>query len=218
MKRLFLASSINKTGVAIAKEVEKVAGAKAGDLKVVFVNTAAEGSTTPDRSWLEDDRKGLVKGGFNLFDYTITDKTINQIDKDLGDCDVIHVNGGNTFYLLLQARKSGFDKWIKRQILGKNKIYIGSSAGTQIISPNIEILRKPDTKIYEQELKTFEGIGLIDFVVFPHWGSEKQKHKDTYFNYRLQISYKPENKIILLNNWQYVRVENDMYKIEEVDK
>ena len=96
------------------------------------------------------------------------------------------------------------------------KKYIGSSAGSQIISPSIGILGKEDTKIYEKELKIFEAIGLVDFVIFPHWGSEK--FKDVYFNHRLKISYKHENKIILLNNWQYGRVESEMYKIEEVER
>lgn len=216
MKRLFLAASIDKTGLAITKDIIKITRKKVRDLRVAFINTAAEGSVTVDKSWLNEDREGLAKAGLTLFDYTITGKDVGQIDKDLRIYDVIHVNGGNTFYLMLQVRKSGFDKWIKNQVLRGGKIYIGSSAGSQIVAPNIEILSKPDTKIYEKELKTFEGIGLVDFVIFPHWGSDK--FRDTYFNHRLKISYKPENKIILLNNWQYVRVEEDMFRIEEVKK
>lgn len=156
-----------------------------------------------------------MKAGFNLFDYTITGKTVRDFNRDLTPADIIHVNGGSTFYLLLQARKSGFDKWIKKAVEA-GKIYTGSSAGSIVASPNIEITRKLETRIYEKQLKNFIGFGLVDFIILPHWGS---KHfRDLYLNHRFDFAYKPENKIILLNNWQYVKVENDMYKIVEIER
>lgn len=106
MKRLYLASSIDKTADSIAKDIGKK------NLKLAFITTASE-VEEGDKDWLENDRQGLKKAGFDLFDYTITRKSFRNIDKDLGKADVVHINGGNTFYLSLQAKKSGFDKWIK---------------------------------------------------------------------------------------------------------
>ena len=214
MKRLYLAASIDRTGEDIAKDIKKETGKDPCDLKTVFINTAAEGSISEDKTWLAQDREGLVKGGLDLFDYTITNKTPKDLEKDLTDCDVIHVNGGNPFYLLLQAKKSGFDKWITDQVLKKDKIYIGSSAGTQIIGLDIKILSRPGTETDEKKLINLKGSGIIDFLIFPHWGSEK--FHDLYFDYRLKFAYKPENKIILLNNWQYVKVVGDTYKIVDI--
>ena len=57
----------------------------------------------------------MVNAGFDLFDYTITNKNFNDFEQDLKDIDIIHLNGGNAFYLLLQSKKSGFDKWIKNK-------------------------------------------------------------------------------------------------------
>jgi hypothetical protein len=37
-----------------------------------------------------------------------------------------------------------------------------------------------------------------------------------YLNHRLKLAYKPENKIILLNDWQYVKVVGDTYKIVDI--
>lgn len=216
MKRLYLAASINRTGPAIAKDISGVLNKQTKDIKLAFITTAAEGSTLTDTDWLDNDRAGLVKGGFNLFDYTITGKSLTQINSELADCDVVHVNGGNSFYLLYQIWKSGFNKWINEQIVTGKKIYSASSAGTQVIAPDLEILRKPESKEYEEKLPNFKGMGVIDFVIFPHWGSVK--HKDTYFDHRLKLSYKEENKIILLNNNQYVEVVGDMYKIKEISK
>jgi dipeptidase E len=213
MKKIFLASSINFTAGAIAKEI----GKDVKKLKTAFINTAAEPKREKrDISWLDEDRKGLSDAGFNLFDYTITGKTQKDIEKDLSGCDVIHVNGGNTFYLLLQAKKSGFDKFI-RKFVEKGGIYIGSSAGSIIASPNIAVTRHLDTKQYEEELSKLnstESFGLVDFLIFPHWGSEH--FKDRYLNHRLEIAYNNDNRIILLTDYQYVSVSGETYKIVDI--
>lgn len=213
MKRLFLASSINRTAKDIAKQI----GKNPKTLKTAFITTAAEPElekNPEDREWLENDRKGLSDVGFDLFDYTITDKTPEQIEKDLGDCDVIHVNGGNTFYLLLQARKSGFVEFI-RKFVEAGGIYIGSSAGSTVTSPDIYIARKQKHGDYVDQLDDFEAFNLVDFIVFAHWASDF--FKDDYMNERFKVSYVTGNKIILLTDTQYVLVEDDMYKIIDVE-
>jgi dipeptidase E len=213
MKRLFLASSIDK----VAKDIAKNIGKDPKILKTAFILTAAEPKNIKEKGleWLKNDRKGLVDAGFNLFDYTITNKTSEQIEKDLKDCDVIHVNGGHTFYLLLQARKSDFDKFIKK-FINNGGIYIGSSAGSIIASPDIAIKREEATKEYDDELKTFEAFNLVNFIIFPHWAREDRKEK--YLGHRLENSYITKNKIILLTDTQYVLVEDDMYKIIDINE
>lgn len=93
MGKIFLAASIN----FVAKDIAKHIGKPPGELKTAFIPTAAE-VEKGDLEWLENGRKGLVDAGFDLFDYSITGKNLKEIEKDLGDADVIHVNGGNTFY------------------------------------------------------------------------------------------------------------------------
>lgn len=210
MKKLYLASSVDVTAVGIAKDI----GKDPKKLKLAFISTAAE-PEKGNKDWLDNDRNGLIGAGFDLFDYTITNKTVRDFQNDLQDVDIIHVNGGNTFYLLLEARKSGFDKWIKN-FVENGKIYTGSSAGSIIAAPNIGPLRILETKIYERKLKTYNSFGLVDFIIFPHWGSKD--FKNSYLNHRVDFAYKPENKIILLNDRQYVKVENSMYQIVEVEK
>ena len=208
MKRLFLASEINIVASHIANQLKN----SSQKLKTVFISTAEE-VETGDKQWVKDNKNGLIDSGFDVFDYTITGKKYQQIVEDLKNVDVIHVNGGNPFYLLLQARKSGFDKFVK-QYIKQGGIYTGSSAGSIIASPNIGISKVLKRESYEKELKTFEGLNLVDFIILPHWGSSG--FKSEYRLKRLQTAYKPENKIILLNDNQYVYVENDMYKIVDV--
>ncbi len=212
MERLFLASSIDMTAKDIAKQI----GKNPKTLKTAFITTAAEPKDIKEEGldWLKNDRKGLSEAGFDLFDYTITDKSPKQIEKDLGGCDVIHVNGGHTFYLLLQARKSGFDKFI-RKFVEDGGIYIGSSAGSIIAAPDVSIKLEEDVKEYEDKLKTFKAFNLVKFIVYPHWASDDFKEK--YLGHRLKDSYITRNKIILLTDTQYVLVEDDMYKIIDIE-
>ena len=203
MKKLYLASAIDRTAQSIAKDI----GGK--KLKLAFINTASE-VETGNKQWLKNDRSGLVKAGFDVFDYTLTDKTREDLERDLGIVDVIHVDGGTTVYLLVQARKCGFDKWIK-EALAKGKIYTGSSAGSLAAAPEIELLKSRETRKYEQELGDYKAFGLVDFITLPHWGN--QDFNDKFLKKRLPFAFKREYKIILLNDWQYVKVANDMYRI-----
>lgn len=209
MKRIFLTSSINIVAKDIARKIGDVE-----KLKTAFIDTAAEPKgERKDLDWLKKDRKGLVDAGFNLTDYTITGKTPAEINGDLAGFDIIHVNGGNNFYLLLQAKKSGFDKFIKK-FVEKGGIYIGSSAGSIVAAPDIEPTKKLQTKMYEEQLDNFQGFKIVDFLVLPHWGSEH--FKDLYLNHRMDVAYSDKNKIILLTDYQYVYVENNILKIIDI--
>jgi len=208
MKRLFLASEIN----IVAKHIASQFAPSSNQLRTVFITTAAE-VESGDKKWVEENRNGLTAVGFATFDYTITGKNYEQIVSDLEGFDVIHVNGGNTFYLLLQARKSGFDRFIKQHV-ENGGIYMGSSAGSIIAAPNIEVSQMLDGNNFEKELATFAGFNIVDFIILPHWGSAD--FKSEYRMERLATAYSPKNKIILLNDYQYVQVEDDMFKIVDV--
>lgn len=205
MNRLYLASSIDKTAKSISKDIGKK------NLKLAFITTASE-AEKPPFDWLENDRKGLINAGFDLFDYTITNKKVKDFDNDLGDVDIVHVNGGNTFYLLLQSRKSGFDEWII-EMVEKGKIYTSSSAGSIIAG-----VKCPDYLLTKKELKTLDtkqGFNLVNFITVPHWGSSD--FKDLYLDERLEIAYKDDQvPMILLTDNQYIKVVGDMYRIVDV--
>jgi dipeptidase E len=210
MKRLFLTSEISEVAEDIADYINKPKSKK-----LAFIYTAHEYSKE-ESDWVKKDRSSLLKAGFNLFDYTITGKNKNDFDSDLGPADIIHINGGNGFYLLLQSKKTGFDKWIYEAVNNDEKIYMGSSAGSSIAGPNISVKAKKKSEEFMKELGDFNSYGLVDFVVMPHWG--QLDFKDLYKNERFELSYNLKNKLIYLTDYQYVRVEGDMYRIEEVKR
>jgi dipeptidase E len=204
MKRLFLASSIETTGPAVIKEITN----DPKKLKLVFINTAGE-VDKGNKSWVDDDRKGLEKTGVQITNYTLTEKTYSDLEKDLSDFDIIHVNGGNTFYLLQQARKCGFDKWMKRA-LEKGKIYTSSSAGTDVSGNNIEHVKFADDPGDAPDLKDYTGFKLIDRNIIVHWGSDNGENK------RKQFEFLGDNPPVVLSDWEYLKVEGEMYKIVDI--
>ncbi len=208
MKKIFLTSS----GKFVAKDVAERIGKKG--LKLLFVITASEPKKDNDLSWQDKDRNALVEAGFDVEDYTFTGKTKVDIENKLDQIDVLYVSGGNVFYLLQQIQQTGCADVI-RNFVNKGKIYIGTSAGSIVAGPDIYPTYNLDRVEKAPKLKGYVGLGLVDVVVLPHWGSEH--FKDRYLNQRLEHTYNMDNKIILLTDKQYLLVENDFYKIVEVD-
>lgn len=209
MKRLYLTSSVH----AVAQRLAKDLTLNSDNNKLVFITTATE-DKEHDKSWMDNDRNALINAGFDVFDYTITNKSEEQIRKDLNHVNYVYVEGGNTFYLLEKAQQSNFINIIRDYILKDRKIYIGTSAGSIIASRDTYPTHFLDNAKLAPNLKGYEGFGLVDFVVFPHWGSEK--FNDLYLNHRLEHAYEGNSQIILLRDNQYIEVKDDWYRIVEV--
>jgi len=207
-KLLFLASSIDEVAHDIALQLPKPAKGQ----KLAFVTTASE-VEEGDLWWLRADLQALADVGFDVLKYTITDKNEVDIREDLKDIDALCVGGGNTFYLLQETIKSGFDKFIK-DFVASGKPYMGSSAGSVMAGANIS-MANGDDKIKAPDLKDYTGLGLVDFIIFPHWGSEA--FRESYQNHSREITYAEDNKLVLLTNYQYVYVQGDWYQIMEVN-
>ncbi len=210
MKRLYLTSSVRMVANRIAQDFNL----KSGNNSLVFIATATEDKERVDRSWIESDRDCLKDAGFEVFDYTIAGKNEDEIRNDLKDVDFIYVEGGNTYYLLEKAQQSGFVKVIRDFVLEEDKVYIGTSAGSIIASRDTFPAQKLDDVTLAPDLSGYEGFGLVDFTVLPHWGSDK--FTDLYLPEGIAHTYKGNSQLIILRDNQYVEVKDDWYRIVEV--
>lgn len=200
--RLFLASSLQHTGKHIAQTL--LQNGLTG--KILFLTTASE-AEKGDLSWLATDRQPLVDAGLNVFDYSITNKNQQEIQAALEGIGAICVAGGNTYYLLDQIRKTGFDKIITG-LVKKGLPYIGSSAGALVAGPTIQT-SLDDPKI-APELSDYTGLNLCTVSIRPHWGSEyfAERYKEEYMRlYKLQTS------LLLLLDKDYVAISEDGFKL-----
>lgn len=161
MKNLFLASSFAEV-VELFKKTEK---GLAKNKTVTFIPTATLHEEVT--FFVEDGKNALEKLGLIVDTLEISSAKNSEIERKLKDNDYIYVTGGNTFFLLQELRRTQADKIIIDQILS-GKLYIGESAGSMILSPNIEYVMEMDDYKVAPNLKSFEALGLIDFYPLPH--------------------------------------------------
>jgi len=206
MKNLFLASVARNT---LNKFIESL-DCPPSKLKVAFIPTA--GNILKDNWFVAEDRNKLIDLDFKVIDINLEGKTKNQLSEEMKGVDIIFVAGGNTFYLLQETRKSGFDE-IVDSFVKKGGIYIGSSAGTLLAGPSIELAKDIDNQAEAPELKSFDGLGLVDFIVLPHCDVKEfkdkidqnlEKHKD----YKYKIIKISDNQAVTVNGNSFQIVSN----------
>lgn len=140
-------------------------------VKVLFIPTASR--TEDELYYVEESRKELLDVGikeeniiiYNL-DYTISNDVLDEIS-------VVYVCGGNTFYLLNKIREVKFDS-VLNKLMQNGVLYVGASAGSLVVGPNINIPDYSDTN--DICISDFNGLNITDIVVVPHY-LEKQKER-----------------------------------------
>lgn len=92
--------------------------------------------------------------------------TAGDLEKDLDSYDLIWANGGNTFMLRYEMRRSGFDEAI-RQLLERGATYGGESAGAIVAGTDLRGTEPADEPEFSEEI-IWEGMGLVDTFVSVH--------------------------------------------------
>lgn len=166
--KLFLTSA----GIApeIRDEFLKFLEKDPQDCRLIFVPTAED--PNEDKRFIEADEINLRKLGFEITEVDLKNETENSLEDKFADADVVYVEGGNTFYLLDWARKSGFDNALKK-FLERGGIYVGVSAGSMIAGINIESANwEPPDDNNIVALNDLSAMNLVDFVITPHYCGE----------------------------------------------
>ena len=162
MRKLFLASSFSE----VASLFPKFAGEEIKGKRITFIPTAS--LVEEVRFYVDDDRKAFEELGIIVEELEITAASPDKILEVLNRNDYIFVSGGNTFYLLQELRRKGADALITEQIRA-GKLYIGTSAGSVILCPDIEFVKEMDYSYAAPELQSFTGLNIVDFYILPHY-------------------------------------------------
>lgn len=161
MRKLFLSSSFKDVADIFMNFVQEDLEGKT----ITFIPTAS----IPEKVkfYVGSAKKAFQKMGLIVDELELTQATTSEIVSKLQQNDYIYISGGNTFFLLEELRKTGADKIIIEQIdLGK--LYIGESAGSMIVSPNIEYVKEMDDHKVVPNLGTYSALNVIDFYPIPH--------------------------------------------------
>ena len=172
MKRLLLTSN-GFENPKIGKEFLKLIDKPASEIKILLIPTSAR--TKEELHYVNLSKKELLDLGIeeeNIVNYNL-DSEIG--DKELDSFDVIYMCGGNTFYLLHKIRESKFDKKIS-EIVCKGIVYVGVSAGSMIIGPDIGVSGiKEEWDENDIGIKNLTGLNLTKERISPHYINEDEE-------------------------------------------
>lgn len=98
------------------------------------------------------------------------------LERELADVQMVWAVGGNTFLLRRAMAQSGLDAILRRRLAADSLVYGGWSAGACIAGPTlrgIDLMDEPDEVAAGYDpAPIYEGLGLIDFVIVPHFASD----------------------------------------------
>lgn len=165
MKSLLLTSA----GMRVKDEILDVLPQPAERMNLAHIVTAA--NVPGYKEYVDHDRRLMERAGFQPEDLDLVGKDADELHGLLQDKDIIYVQGGNTFYLLHHARRSGFDQVVKRLIDG-GVIYIGVSAGSIMAGQTMEttVWRGEDKNLVG--ITDLTGLRLVPFNVFVHYSPQ----------------------------------------------
>lgn len=206
--KLFLTSEVQYVAESIGHKI----GAKIKQ-NSVFIITTIRDKPHSDLEWHYTNKKKMEENGFSFEEYDITGKSSDDLNHDLGKYDCMYVEGGNSYYLLQEAQKNNFGAYVKERV-ENGMIYLSTSAGSVIMGPDIEPVRRDETTPLAPDLKGTKAFNIVNFVIMPHWGNEERR--SLYNNYRINHIYNEEYPYILINDSQYIEVVGDKYRIVDV--
>lgn len=167
------------------------------------------GNLDDDPHWIVDEINAIESRGRDVRRIDLAGLSPDTLEEAFARCGAIWVGGGNTFYLLQEVRRSGFDELVRRKIR-EGIPYVGTSAGSIILAPNIESVRFADDPEQAPDLASFDGLNLFPLLAFAHF--DNPDFKDAY---RSILAFALENDVefVTLKEKQMIVVEGDMWKI-----
>lgn len=146
-------------------------GVPKDQMRIGYVITASK--VARDKTWSENVKKEIINNNYFFEEFDIEGKTKEEIKSFFKDKNIIHVEGGNTFYLLNAIKNSEFSEALK-DLLNEGKIYIGTSAGAYIMCPTIEVADWNKDGKSRFGLTDFTALDYVPFVVKVHYKDEQE--------------------------------------------
>lgn len=149
----------------IAAKVPALLAKPPSACKTLCIPTAANTEDNP-APWLDAEMNAFRALGFSLTMLDLEGASVANVAAALGGADIIYVTGGNTFYLLEKMRACGFTDALQKA-LARGALYIGSSAGSIVCTPDIGYIAGMDAP-EKAQLQSTAGLGLVDFALMCH--------------------------------------------------
>lgn len=202
--KLYLSSA----GINVLDELVPLLPFPVSGRTVCYVTTAGNLEGSP--RWMDDEIEAIGETGLVVRRIDLAELSVSAMADTFKDCDVIWVGGGNTYYLLQEVRRSGFDDLVVEKIRG-GVPYVGTSAGSLLLAPNIECIRyaeeHPDLEL---SLESYDALNVFPLVTFVHF--DNPDFRDVY---RKIVIDALENDVafVTLRDNQFIFVDGENWRI-----
>lgn len=161
--------------------------------------------TFADHPGVQVERTMLRDAGFTIIELPLATTPLPEVDRILTAADAVYIAGGETFDLLHILRATGTDEVLIRHVRA-GLPYIGTSAGSVIAGPNIEPVRLLDSPAVAPELHDYRGLGLTDYVILPHVGSDTPLFPIDVFAETVR-TYGTDHRLVLLRDGEALLID-----------
>lgn len=153
----------------------ELTGIPKDQMKIGHIITASEGDGIDSQLFIAKVTKTIRENGYFINDFDIKGKTKEEIKDFFKDKNVVHIEGGNTFYLLKAVKETGFADILK-VLLNEGMVYVGTSAGSYIMCPTIEVSEwSNDATVNRFGITDFSALNYVPFVLKVHY---KDKYEE----------------------------------------
>ncbi len=166
LEKVFLEMTDNKTNLKVAiiptaSDPIVWVPEKEGDQMKEYVYKLVLEKIEQSAEWLQTYKAEWEKKGYRVVIADLKEDP-TELRKKIESADAIDVLGGDINYLLDCAKKSKLDTYLG-DVLNKDVVYVGTSAGSVLINPDIGLMWwEPDWKL------DHAGLGIVNFIVVPH--------------------------------------------------
>lgn len=205
---LFLTSSSS----AVSSKVISLLPFKPNDRTICYIRSAAFPDGNVPAS-LNTEMETLANLGFKVKSIDLAILEPEDLEEAFSECDLFWVCGGNTLYLLQEVRRSGFDNFVTNKIL-EGIPYVGSSAGSIILGPDVEFERFACAITEAPNLTSYEGLNIFPFSTYVHF--DKPWAKEVYKDI-LKFSLDNSKSFVTLHDNQFIYVNGEHWQMIDVD-
>lgn len=166
---------------------------------LIIANAAPEGNGNYiARENVKDNFLKVGAAGSDIID--LNERNVKMIL----NYDVIYALGGDLKPLIDLNKDTDFKKYLIEFL--KTGIYIGESAGTMFLAPDLEwayIIKRGTKKKYDLFLDSYKGLYLTNTYVLPHYNKISDELKEKARLYELEHNI----KFTFLNDGEYILEE-----------
>ncbi|MEI6660042.1 MAG: Type 1 glutamine amidotransferase-like domain-containing protein [bacterium] len=180
----------------------ELTGIPKDQMKIGYVTTASKGTRT---DFVHGLKTKIREAGYYIEEIDIECKNKEDILEFFKDKNIIHVEGGNTFYLLKAIRGSRFEEALK-ELLYLGKVYIGTSAGSYIMCPTIEISDWNDATVDRFGVTDFTALNYVPFLIKAHYKEEQEemvREKNKLLKYPLHLFKDGQGCLVEDGNYKF---------------